>query len=123
MRAKEFIPEGARGKINKDFQGANQGIITARDIGGFDRTYHMNRLLMAAAMADGKSAKPVPVDPASWIEKYNVIVPYTDEEHLMMLSAMATVPTDKQELSKRGKSQEPDDTNKVSPVSNWNKKK
>lgn len=117
MRAKEFIKEGARGKVPKNLDQANPGSMAARDVGGYDRTYHMNRLLMAAAMADGTSSKSVPgIDPASFVEKYNVIFPYTDAEHLMMLAAMATVPTDKHELTKRGKSMEPEDTYHTSPV-------
>ena len=124
MRAKEFIPEGARGKVPKSLDQASQGSIAARDVGGYDRTYHMNRLLMAAALADGTSSTRIPgIDPASFVEKYNVIFPYTDAEHLMMMAAMATVPTDRHELTKRSKSKEPEDTNIVSPVSNWNKKK
>ena len=124
MRAKEFIKEATDGDMNDHFKGASRGVIRARDIGGYDRTYHMNRLLMAAAMADGKSSAPVKdIDAASWIEKYNVIVPYTDEEHLMILAAMATIPTDSKELLKRSKSKEPEDTNVTSPIANWMKKK
>jgi hypothetical protein len=36
---------------------------------------------------------------------------------------MATIPTDGKELEKRSKSQEPKDTNTVSPVANWQAKK
>ena len=124
MRAKEFINESTpAGDLSKDMHNANKGAFKMRDVGGYDRTYHLNRIWMAAAMADGKSAKPVEMDSASWVEKYNVAFPYTDAEHLMVMAAMATIPTDGQELTKRSKSTEPDDTNKVSPVSNWNKKK
>lgn len=124
MRLKEFVAEAkADGKMHKDFVQANQGATRMRDIGGYDRTYHLNRIWMAAAMADGKSTKAVDMDAASWVEKYNVAVPYTDAEHLMVMAAMATIPTDGHELQKRGKSEEPKDTNVVSPVSNWNKRK
>jgi hypothetical protein len=122
MRAKEFISEaGKAGKMPKELkQVGNGGETRMRDIGGYDRTYHLNRIWMATAMADGKSKKPVDMDASSWAEKYNVAVPYTDEEHLMILQAMATIPTDGQELNKRGKSVEPDDTYTTSPTSNWN---
>lgn len=123
MRAKEFIKEGAKASVPKNLDQASQGSMLTRDIGGYDRTYHMNRLLMAAAMADGSSNKAVDMDPASFVEKYNVIFPYSDLEHMMILQAMATIPTDSKELTKRSKSKEPEDTNTVSPVSNWNKKK
>jgi hypothetical protein len=78
---------------------------------------------MAAAMADGSNNKPVDMDSASFVEKYNVAFPYTDIEHMMVMQAMATIPTDGKELEKRSKSQESDDTYITSPVSDWNKKK
>jgi hypothetical protein len=123
MRAKEFITELSvkpGGKMHPHHAAVQQGAILARDVGGYDRTYHMNRLLMAAAIADGSSKKPIDIDDSSFVEKYNVIFPYTDIEHMMMLQAMATIPTDGGELQKRGKSKEPEDTYTVSPVSNWN---
>ena len=94
-----------------------------RDVGGYDRTYHLNRIMMATAMADGKSKKPVDMPDSSFVEKYNVAFPYTDEEHLMMFQAMATIPTDGGELEKRSKSKEPDDTNKTSIVATPKKNK
>ena len=75
---------------------------------------------MAAAMADGKSTKPVDMDASSWIEKYNSAHPYTQEEDNMLKSAMATVPTDHKQISPWSKSAEPHDTHKVSPTANWN---
>jgi hypothetical protein len=122
MRAKDFIVE-REGKMHDHHAAVTQGVTRMRDVGGYDRTYHLNRIWMATAMADGKSTKPVDMDSASWIEKYNVAVPYTDAEHLMVLAAMATIPTDGKELQKRSKSEEPADTNTVSPVANWMKKK
>jgi hypothetical protein len=122
MRAKEFVAEDA-GKMPKDLVDKSQGAMRLRDVGGYDRTYHLNRIWMAAAMADGSSKKPVEMDNASFVEKYNVAFPYTDMEHMMILQAMATIPTDSKELAKRSKSQESGDTNITSPVSNWNKKK
>ena len=124
MRAKEFINETAgEGKMRKDHEYAHQGSFRLRDVGGYDRTYHLNRIWMATAMADGKNKKPVDMDSASFVEKYNVAFPYTDIEHMMVLQAMATIPTDGKELAKRGKSEELPDTNKISPVSNWMDKK
>jgi hypothetical protein len=124
MRAREFIAEAAPGgDIHPHHASAFQGVTRMRDVGGYDRTYHLNRIWMATAMADGKSAKPVDMDSSSWIEKYNVAVPYTDAEHLMVLAAMATIPTDGKELVKRSKSKEPKDTNITSPVANWMKTK
>lgn len=122
MRAKEFIAETApEGKMHPHMNNANQGSTRMRDVGGYDRTYHLNRIWMATAMADGQSTRPVDMDSASFVEKYNVAFPYTDIEHMMILQAMATIPTDSKELTKRSKSKEADDTYTVSPVANWNK--
>jgi hypothetical protein len=120
MRASEFITEGGptRGKMHKDHENATAtgGSVIARDVGGYDRVYHQNRLLMAMAMADGKSTKAVKMDIAGPTEKYNSIHPYTDEEHKMLQAAMKTIPTEHHKMAKRGKSSEPDDTHKVSPI-------
>jgi hypothetical protein len=122
MRANEFINEG-KGKIHKDHASVQQGVSKMRDVGGYDRTYHLNRIWMAAAMADGKSTKAVDMDSSSWAEKYNTAHPYTKQEHNMLQSAMKTVPTDHHQVQAFSKSIEPDDTHKVSPTSNWNSKK
>jgi len=128
MRALEFIteakiephPEQEKGKtqpsLNPDHAAPMQGIHKARDIGGYDRVYHMNRLMMAMAMADGRSRDAVDMDSASWTEKYNTIHPYTDMEENMIHQAFATVPSDhKHEVAKK-KSTEPDHVHRVSPV-------
>lgn len=120
MRANEFITEGGpkRGKMHKDHENAagSGGSIITRDEGGYDRTYHLNRLSMAMAMSDGKSTKAVKMDAASPIEKFNSIHPYTDEEHNMVQSALKTIPSEHHKMGKRGKSEEPKDTHKSSPI-------
>lgn len=119
MKSREFITElsvNPHGKMSKELDSAHQGSIVMRDVGGYDRMYHLNRIMMAAAIADGQNKKPVSMSASGFIEKYNVAFPYTDEEHMMMFQAMATIPTDGKELTKRSKSKEPDDTNKTSPM-------
>lgn len=124
MRAKEFINEAnSAGKIHKHHASVQQGISKSRDVGGYDRVYHLNRLWMATAMADGKSTKAVDMDSSSWAEKYNTEHPYTKEEHTMLAAAHNTIPTEHHEVQPWSKSTEPDDTHKVSPTSNWNSKK
>ena len=121
MRAREFINEATVGKIKKRHAAVQQGVRKSRDVGGYDRVNHMNRLWMATAMADGKSpSKKVDMDGYSWIEKYNTQHPYTQEEYNMFRQAEKTVPTDGKDVIPWSKSQEPDDTHKVSPTSNWN---
>lgn len=120
MRAREFISEARpTGKMPGDLANAHQGSIRMRDVGGYDRTYHLNRLWMATAMSDGSSKKPLDMDSASFVEKFNIAFPYSDIEHLMVLQAMATIPTDGKELQKRSKSEEAKDVNTTSPVANW----
>jgi hypothetical protein len=127
MKIYEIIAEGLSvkpgGKIHNHALDASQGYMLSRDVGGYDRTYHLNRMMMAAAMADGKSKKPVDMDNSSFVEKYNVAFPYSDEERLMMFQAMATIPSDGEELEKRGKSREPKDTNVKSAVATKKKNK
>jgi len=118
MKIKDIIVEAtAAGKIPKDLENKSLGgAVRMRDVGGYDRTYHLNRIMMATAMADGKNKKPVKMDSSSFVEKFNVAFPYTDEEQMMMYQAMATIPTDGAELTKRSKSEEAKDTHKTSPV-------
>jgi hypothetical protein len=107
--------------MHKDHENATGkgGSVIARDEGGYDRTYHQNRLAMAMAMADGRSTKAVKMDIAGPTEKYNSYHPYTDEEHNMVQSALKTIPSESHRMAKRGKSTEPHDTHKVSPVTGF----
>ena len=121
MKIKEIIVEGRNGE-KPAYYTSDTGQVKFRDKGGYDRTYHLNRIMMATAMADGKSKKAVDMDSYSWVEKYNTQHPYTEEEYNMFRQAEATVPTDSKEVLPWSKSAEPDDTHKTSPISNWNKK-
>ncbi len=118
MRAHEFINEAKIGKVSKRASQATKGMHKVRDAGGYDRTYHLNRLAMAMASADGRSKNPVDMDSESWVEKYNTVHPYTELEHNMLHQAMKTVPTEHQETVPFGKSMELDSTNKTSPIAN-----
>lgn len=115
MKINEIISE-ATTSMRKGFDNAQRGSFRARDTGGYDRTYHMNRLMMAMACADGKSSKAVDSPADTWFEKYNTLHPLTKEEENMIKAAMKTVPTDGKEFGKFGKSVELDSVNKVSPV-------
>ena len=127
MRANEFIGrdlnEGKTTKLRKGQKAASKGIRIARDQGGYDRTYHMNRLLMAMAVADGESTKSVDSPADTWFEKYNTIHPYTKQEDNMAKAGLNTVPSDTQQVAPWSKSVEADDVGKTSPVAQWNKPK
>lgn len=116
MKINEIIIEGKTTELDADHEAAHQGdIFRARDVGGYDRVYHMNRLMMAMAKADGKSTKAIDSPADTWFEKYNTIHPYTKEESNMAKAAMKTVPTDGREVSHDSKSHESDEIHKVSP--------
>jgi hypothetical protein len=76
----------------------------------------MNRMMMAMAMADGRSTNAVDSPADTWFEKYNTMHPMTEIEYNMIKQAMNTVPTDGKDISPYGKSVEPTDTYTVSPV-------
>ena len=115
MRASEFLTEGG-GQMHDNHRKSTPGVSKSRDVGGYDRIYHLNRMMMAMGMADGKSQDAVDMDDSSFAEKYNTVHPYTEEEHNMFVSATKTIPTDKKEVVPYSKSQEPDDTNRKSIV-------
>lgn len=117
MRAKDFVTEGGKkGKIGHHHNKAQPGAYKFRD-NGTDRAYHLNRIMSAAAMADGKSNKPLDMDDESFVGKSNMAYPYSELEHNMMRQAFKTVRANHtEELIKSHKSLEPDDTHKVSPV-------
>jgi len=115
MRASEFLSE-SEGKMHHTHSQATQGVYKSRDVGGYDRIYHLNRLMMAMGMADGKSKDAVDMDSASFAEKYNTVHPYTEEEYNMFISATKTIPTDKKNVVPYSKSKEPEDTNTTSLV-------
>ena len=119
MRASEFIAEGVRGEIPGGHDNSMPGAHIVRDIGGYDRTNHMNRMMMAMAMHDGKDKKPIPkdkMDPASWVEKYNTAHPYTKEEDNMIQGAMKTIGSDSHHVITNHRSIEHPEIHKVSPV-------
>ena len=116
MRLWEFFTEGREGTAPLVAATANKGEVRFRDVGGYDRTYHLHRIMMATAMADGKSKKAVDMDQASWVEKYNVARPYSEEEHSMMAQAFATIDSEYQYTETDHKSKEMDDTNTQSII-------
>jgi hypothetical protein len=116
MKINEIIVEGYDGVRPKDTTHADTGEWKFRDQGGYDRTYNLNRVMMATAMADGVSEDAVDMPQSSWVEKYNVARPYTEVEHKMMKSAFKTVDSEYKESEQDHKSREPEDTQKTSPI-------
>jgi ribonuclease BN (tRNA processing enzyme) len=104
------------GTLHPDHHAGMGRVAKSRDVGGYDRVYHQNRLMMATALADGHSTKAVDMPEASWVEKYNTHHPYTEEENNMIKAAMKTIPTDHKVISNDAKSREAKEVNRTSPV-------
>ncbi len=117
MRAKEFITETYhQAKISKRQDAATVGMNLFRDPDGYDRTYELNRMMMALASADG-SGDVIDVDSESWVGKDNAAAPYTQLEQEMLKQAAKAIGTKLKDLNHGDlRSQELPSTNKSSPV-------
>ena len=90
MRASEFLTEQRTiGEPTKRQSFATRGLHKFRDPGGYDRTYELNRIMMAVASADG--INPLEIDAETWSGRYNTAHPYTDIESKMLKQAYKTV--------------------------------
>lgn len=116
MRAQEFVAEDKKGHISKRLQNATVGLHTFKDNEHDDRTYELNRIMMAAAMADGTDA-PVTIDSESWAGRYDIAAPYTDVEDKMMQQAFKAVGSTHHDLNNGDtRSQELPTVNTTSPI-------
>jgi hypothetical protein len=115
MRANEFVSESKIGKIGNRKQMATKGLHKFRDNNAADRIYELNRIMMAAAATDGTF---VPyMDGESWAGRYNIAVPYTQQEQDMLMMAYKAAGSDYHDLNKGDlKSKELDGTNTQSTV-------
>ena len=85
MRAREFIAE-RDGTIGKRRQAATVGLNVFGDAERQNSDYTLNRVMMAAACADG-SNNPVNMDANSWVGKKRSAHPYTKVEQNMLKQA------------------------------------
>ena len=119
MRAAEFLIEKRTGKIGHRRQAGTRGLSKFRDPQGFDRTYELNRVMMAVACADGTTA-PVNLDTESWAGRYNTAHPYTDEEAAMVKQALTATGSEAHDLNHGdNRSQEVKSTNTTSPLAGF----
>ena len=116
MRANEFITEGGKkGKITKRQDISTVGLNVFRDRDFADRIYELNRVMMAAACADGTN--PINVNGESWAGRMDIAAPYSSIEQKMLSQAYAAVGSVHYDINKGDlRSQELPDTNKASPV-------
>jgi hypothetical protein len=118
VRAYEFLNEST-GKPHDHHSTVQKGFAKVRDPGGYNPTYHLNRLMMATAMSDGKDPSSIKMDHESWIGPFNSVHPYTEEEHNMIQHATKIVPSEYSQVNKWSKSQEPNDIHRTSPVNGF----
>jgi len=98
MRANEFVSESKIGKIGNRKQMSTIGLHKFRDEDCADRTYELNRIMMAAAATDGTFVPDI--DGESWSGRYNVAAPYTQEEQNMLMMAYKAAGSDFHDLNK-----------------------
>jgi hypothetical protein len=114
MRAHEFITESGKGKVSSRQQQATVGlnIFAATQ---YDRTYDLNRVMMAVASTDGTSIPDL--NRESWVGKNNTAHPYTDVEQDMLKIAYKAAGIPFQDLNKGDlDSEELDSTQDQSPI-------
>jgi hypothetical protein len=115
MRSREFVTE-RDGKIGKRRQAATVGLNLFSDGERSSGSYTLNRVMMAAAMADGSNA-PINMDEKSWVGKRLSAHPYTDVEQRMLKQAFKAAGASWSDLNKGDlDSEELESTNTQSPV-------
>jgi hypothetical protein len=115
MRASEFLTERKVAKPTNRQAIATRGLHKFRDPGGYDRTYELNRIMMATACADGVT--PLALDAETWSGRYNTAHPYTDIEAAMLKQAYGAVGSEMHDLNHGDmKSKELESTNTKSLV-------
>jgi len=118
MRAQEFIVE-RDGQIGKRRQAATRGLTLFSDGERANSDYTLNRVMMAAAMADG-SDQIIDMDAKSWIGKRRGAYPYTNQEHKMLLQAFKAAGATYTDLNNGDMdSEELASTNKQSPINSF----
>ena len=97
MRASDFLTERTIAKPTKRQSNSTRGMQKFRDPGGYDRTYELNRIMMATACSDGVT--PLKIDAETWSGRYNTAHPYTDIESKMLKQAYKAVGSDMEDLN------------------------
>ena len=118
MRAHEFITEqshGTRaGKVSKRQQQSTVGL-NVFAISQYDRTYDLNRVMMAVASTDGTTIPNM--EQESWVGKQNTAHPYTKVEQDMLKIAYKAAGIPFKDLNKGDlDSEELDSTQDQSPI-------
>jgi hypothetical protein len=114
MRAHEFITESGKGKVSSRQQQSTVGL-NVFAISQYDRTYDLNRVMMAVASTDGKTVPDLSSE--SWVGKNNTAHPYTTVEQDMLKMAYKAAGVPFKDLNKGDlDSEELDSTQDQSPI-------
>jgi hypothetical protein len=114
MRAHEFITEGNKGKVSDRQQQSTVGLNIFATT-QYDRTYDLNRVMMAVASTDGVTVPDL--NRESWVGKNNTAHPYTEVEQDMLKIAYKAAGIPFQDLNKGDlDSEELDSTQDQSPI-------
>jgi len=114
MRAHEFITEGNKGKVSDRQQQSTVGLNIFATT-QYDRTYDLNRVMMAVASTDGKTVPDLSSE--SWVGKNNTAHPYTTVEQDMLKMAYKAAGVPFKDLNKGDlDSEELDSTQDQSPI-------
>lgn len=115
MRAHEFITEQSnKGKVSARQQQATVGL-NVFAISQYDRTYDLNRVMMAVASTDGTTVPDLSSE--SWVGKNNTAHPYTEVEQEMLKRAYEAAGIPFKDLNKGDlDSEELDSTQDQSPI-------
>jgi hypothetical protein len=115
MKIHEIINEQKLGDIPLGHAEAAKGIHLFADPDGWDSDHHLERVMRAAAMADG-SDDPIDVDNNSFVGKYSIAYPYTEVESRMMKQAFRALGSDTYSHQEHKPSQEQETVHKTSPT-------
>ena len=119
VRASEFILEVRKQKLSPRLQNATVGLNTFHDKDRANSDYVLNRVMMAAAVADG-STDPIHINAQSWVGKERTAQPYTDVEQRMMIQAFKAAGATYKDLNAGDThSREVEGINKISPVKSF----
>jgi len=116
MRACEFVIEAQTGKLSTRNRAGTVGLNLFGDGEKVSGTYVLNRVMMAAAMADGSGA-PIDMDAKSWVGKKSAAYPYTKIEQEMLKQAYKAAGAEYKDLNKGDlDSEEHPAVNTTSPI-------
>jgi hypothetical protein len=114
MRAHEFITESGKGKVSDRQQQSTVGLNIFATT-QYDRTYDLNRVMMAVASTDGEIIPDL--NRESWVGKNNTAHPYTEVEQDMLKIAYKAAGIPFKDLNKGDlDSEELDSTQDQSPI-------